>query len=270
MGRTSILRRRMNISNYDASRLDAFRKAMSKFMAITDNRGYNHIAGFHGIPDGWCWHNSSGTDGPDESDRSPGQLYYLFLPWHRAYLKWFEDALLDIDSNLSLPFWDWTSPLSHTEGIPKAYSQRTVGGKRNPLYNFKSPDLRGQVIGAVTRRRPRSLNLLPNPSEVEELYNIEDFGVFSTVLENIHDKIHWWVSGTMNSINTAAFDPIFWAHHCNVDRIWAIWQTKHGNNLPAGLPDAALSPFSPRVRGVLKIYDLGYEYATAGTEVKFE
>jgi hypothetical protein len=39
----------MNISNYSPQRLDAFRAAMKAFMAITDNRGYNHIAGFHGI-----------------------------------------------------------------------------------------------------------------------------------------------------------------------------------------------------------------------------
>lgn len=25
----------------------------------------------------------------------------------------------------------------------------------------------------------------------------------------------------------AAFDPIFWLHHCNVDRIWGLWQALH-------------------------------------------
>jgi tyrosinase len=270
MSGTNIVRRRMNISNYDAPRLNAFRKAMKRFMAITDNRGYNYIAGFHGIPGWWCWHNSSGVDGPtDESRRFPGQFYYLFLPWHRAYLKWFEDSLLDIDPNISLPYWDWTSALSHKQGIPRAYTRRTVGGRHNPLYNFKSPHLRNVTTSGVTERDDNDPSELPTPSDVEALYQESDFGAFSTRLQNFHDFIHGWVGGTMGIVAAAAFDPIFWAHHCNVDRIWAIWQTKHGNNLPAGLPKMPLSPFPPRVRDVLKIYDLGYEYAAAGTEVKF-
>jgi hypothetical protein len=32
----------------------------------------------------------------------------------------------------------------------------------------------------------------------------------------------------------AVFDPIFWLHHCNVDRIWAQWQDKN----PEGYPPA--------------------------------
>ena len=264
MSGTNIVRRRMNINNYSEPRLNAFRTAMRKFMDITDNRGYNYIAGFHGVPGWWCWHNTSGAD-TDESRRFPGQVYYVFLPWHRAYLKWFEDYLLDIDPNISIPYWDWTSPLSHNEGIPKAYSAPNIGGEHNPLYNFKSPHL-----SDVTIRDENEPSTIPyHPSDVEELYNISDFGVFSTRLQEFHDNIHGWVGGSMGSIATAAFDPVFWAHHCNVDRIWAIWQTKHGNNLPSGLPDMPLAPFPQRVSNVLKIYDLGYEYAAAGSEVKF-
>jgi tyrosinase len=29
----------------------------------------------------------------------------------------------------------------------------------------------------------------------------------------------------MTHVPVAAFDPIFWVHHCNVDRLLAIWQT---------------------------------------------
>lgn len=28
----------------------------------------------------------------------------------------------------------------------------------------------------------------------------------------------------MSSLDVSAMDPIFWLHHCNVDRLWAIWQ----------------------------------------------
>eukprot|EP00978_Attheya_sp_CCMP212_P015083 scaffold38779_cov49-Attheya_sp.AAC.1 len=35
-------------------------------------------------------------------------------------------------------------------------------------------------------------------------------------------------NGDMGENNTAAFDPIFHFHHCNVDRMFWVWQKKHG------------------------------------------
>ncbi len=33
--------------------------------------------------------------------------------------------------------------------------------------------------------------------------------------------------GLMGSVETAAFDPIFWVHHANVDRLWTIWECRN-------------------------------------------
>ncbi|PIG80893.1 tyrosinase domain protein [Aspergillus arachidicola] len=61
-------------------------------------------------------------------------------------------------------------------------------------------------------------------------------------LEAIHNNVHNWVggfmfsrpgrhdlklwgAGHMSSVPVAAFDPIFWLHHCNIDRLTAIWQS---------------------------------------------
>ncbi|GAB1310590.1 tyrosinase [Madurella fahalii] len=47
-------------------------------------------------------------------------------------------------------------------------------------------------------------------------------------IEFIHNNIHYWVGGDgghMSQIPVATFDPIFWLHHCNLDRLFAIWQT---------------------------------------------
>ncbi|EFY96910.2 tyrosinase [Metarhizium robertsii ARSEF 23] len=60
-------------------------------------------------------------------------------------------------------------------------------------------------------------------------------------LEMIHNNIHVWTggwvegpvtkvtgvpvtAGHMADVPVASFDPIFWLHHCNVDRLLAIWQ----------------------------------------------
>ncbi|KAL9102921.1 MAG: hypothetical protein Q9163_001981 [Psora crenata] len=45
-------------------------------------------------------------------------------------------------------------------------------------------------------------------------------------IENMHNAIHSLVGngGHMSIVPYAAFDPIFWLHHANVDRLIAIWQ----------------------------------------------
>ena len=57
-----------------------------------------------------------------------------------------------------------------------------------------------------------------------------------TSLEGIHDTIHVDVGGRghMGDPAVAAFDPIFWLHHCNVDRLLALWQMAY--------PDVYVSP----------------------------
>ncbi|KAI1191479.1 tyrosinase [Nemania serpens] len=47
-------------------------------------------------------------------------------------------------------------------------------------------------------------------------------------IEFIHNNIHYWVGGAgghMSQIPVATFDPTFWLHHCNIDRLFAIWQS---------------------------------------------
>ena len=53
-----------------------------------------------------------------------------------------------------------------------------------------------------------------------------------------------------------------------IDRIWALWQQKHGNSgISSNVLDLALEPFNLRVRDVLDIHELGYEYAGTESEV---
>jgi tyrosinase len=52
-------------------------------------------------------------------------------------------------------------------------------------------------------------------------------------LENTHDNIHGLIGGSgghMGRLAVSAFDPVFWLHHCNIDRLWAIWQALNPNS----------------------------------------
>lgn len=51
-------------------------------------------------------------------------------------------------------------------------------------------------------------------------------------IEDIHNAVHNYVggpNGQMSSPPISAFDPIFWLHHTNIDRLFAIWQAVHGD-----------------------------------------
>src|SRR5919201_5356864 len=112
------LRRRKSVYALAPGQVDALRRAFEAVYGLSDNRGYQYWAGVHGVPGNHCRHHEP-----------PGRLP-LFLPWHRAYLYFFERALRDQVPAASLPWWDWTSPSAHKDGIPRAYSVRRVEGKR--------------------------------------------------------------------------------------------------------------------------------------------
>jgi hypothetical protein len=52
------------------------------------------------------------------------------------------------------------------------------------------------------------------------------------------------VNGAMSDIPTAAFDPVFWAHHANIDRMWAVWMAAPGKQLGPPAPDSWLDEAS--------------------------
>ena len=57
----------------------------------------------------------------------------------------------------------------------------------------------------------------------------ENYGHYSSI-EVVHDSVHEAIGGTgghMAYPDIAGFDPIFFLHHANVDRLVAIWQACH-------------------------------------------
>lgn len=258
---------RKSADDLSAAELKALRAGYAQAQSILDNRGYNHFAGLHGIPNWYCWHHSHVQGSTANAN--------LFLPWHRAYLLYFENAIRDQSPQtpkVGLPWWNWSSAQSHLSGVPEAFSVATVGGQNNPLYraHIVAPTAT-PPINRMTRRFPGNPAALPTQNRIENLLNVNQFTDFTNQLEDIHDGIHGWtggnngtVGGDMGSVGTAAWDPIFWSHHCMIDRLWSLWQLRHGvaNITPAFLP-MVLQPFGLKVQDVLSINALGYTYAVS-------
>jgi tyrosinase len=269
--------------NVEQADIDALRDAYSKMQKLSahDNRSWVYWGEYHGFNRYDCWHHFSTGPG-QESDNPHKYPYNLFLPWHRAYLHAFDNTVRDQNPQAILPWWDWTSDVSAQVGVPKAYSDPTVNGQPNPLAGGPTPDMPGDPA-RMTRRFPGDPSELPSWTKtkteegqqlmaIDELLNLQQFIDFSAQLENIHDFVHPWaggidpsdpnVGGDMGMIPVAAFDPLFYAHHAMIDRLWYLWQLKHGvNNIPGAYLNQVLAPFSLTVAQVLDITALGYEYA---------
>jgi tyrosinase len=74
-------------------------------------------------------------------------------------------------------------------------------------------------------------------------------------------RASWPPQGYMLNNLTAAYDPIFWVHHSNIDRIWAQWQTLHPGVVPSR-PYRRVPWGKFHVADFLSIRKLGYEYAS--------
>jgi tyrosinase len=241
-----------------AALADAYGKMQA--LSASDNRGWIYWAEFHGFNRYECWHHA--RSGPGTGQSFP---YDLFLPWHRAYLAFFDNAARDQNEEAILPWWDWTDDPSHANGLPAAY---TAGGQ--PLDSGPVPAINGEPERRTTRN-PGSPADLPSAAAIEAILDLTDFRDFSNQLQDVHDGIHGWTGGDMGSIGTSAFDPVFWAHHAMIDRVWYLWQLRHGvNNIPPEYLGLALFP-GLTVQQVLDVHALGYDYGTGvvagGTDV---
>jgi tyrosinase len=118
----------------------------------------------------------------------------------------------------------------------------------------------------------------PTPADLDRILaisNWRDFGGGLDVDQSFcaldmlpHNAMHIWIGGNPSSgVNgdmgnnlTAAFDPIFWGHHGNIDRLWARWQKLHPGVDPPDLSDV-LQGVDSTVEDSLSVRSLGYEYA---------
>ncbi len=164
-----------------------------------------------------------------------------FYAWHRGFLAYFERMLQQMsgDPTLALPYWDYYA----NPKIPAIFAAPTLGdGSSNPLYwaNRQNDRVTGLVYAAFDPSVTTFADATPDGDTYE-----------SIVEENPHGEVHDAIGGDMGAVPTAAADPVFWVHHCNVDRLWSAW-------LAAGAGRRMPSQGDP-------YYDARFSYDLAGT-----
>jgi hypothetical protein len=200
----------------------------------------------------------NGGLGPNLAHRGPA-----FGPWHRELLKLFEQELQNAagDPNLTLPYWDWTKDQSAADpGFPFTTDFLGGDGAGNPNDKVSTGDFAGlplncdeEGFGYLRRHFGGDGPGLPTPQSVQTALGVTPYdsnpwninsasgASFRNTLEGwvgprqIHNAVHRWVDGSMQP-GTSPNDPVFFLHHCNVDRLWDIWEQKNPGASPY-LPD---------------------------------
>lgn len=226
------MRTRKNIECLNSNELHDLREAFAGIYQLTESnpKSFAKIAGLHGLPGNYCKHSS----------------FSGFLSWHRAYLLELENALRDIKCNVTLPFWDWNSTTQ--KGIPEACKHHTYINRSgitvdNPL--FKGPI--APSIGGGYTYRGSNINNISFKVYADMAANNQsqtNFNTYAQNLNNYHGSVHIRFNGSMSDADYAAFDPIFYFHHANIDRLWANWQQLHGIASPSSELNTILNPFT--------------------------
>jgi tyrosinase len=195
--------------------------------------------------------------------QSWGHMAAAFGPWHRVLLHHFETELQQINSAVTLPYWDWT--VDHDSTSPMWNPQFLGGnGQQNGLvpdgsfsqahgawplvvlddpandvpfltrFMGKAPDARSlpttNMVTSAAGTTP--YDSAPWEDMMRDPNDSTQWTGFRIRLEIVlHNLVHRWVGGTMGAMSSPN-DPVFWLHHANIDRLWSDWIRKHQDQSP--------------------------------------
>lgn len=231
---------------------------------------------------------SLGATGPAQGN--PAHSQPAFLPWHRQFLRRFEQALQKINPSVTIPYWDWTDPKALevilqenflgppgkgvTIEIPGAGTFEGGPVSSGPFADWTlNEDIHFDPIN-MSSLGPKLMRFVGVPPcdkypipkvAVEQLFSFDNYEIFNALIEGavtldkgnyvegwiLHSYAHSLIGGslvdninptqgvpkqirilgTMDSIPSSPYDPIFWLIHANVDRLWAEWQDKQGKRI---------------------------------------
>jgi hypothetical protein len=192
-----------------------------------------------------------------------------FLPWHREICNRFEAMLREVDQDLSLHYWDWS-----TDPAPlftATFMGNANGAAGDPwlgagLYdpNVVGDNYRDDSIHALNQTPP-SYPLHANPADPpktltrnkqagappigqsvggffwppdNDIVTAATFQALNNLIQGCemgtsnncaHGMAHGYIGGSIGNPHTSFRDPFVFLLHSNVDRLWAMWQTQPGH-----------------------------------------
>jgi hypothetical protein len=198
----------------------------------------------------------SSDPGPHPAHKGPA-----FFPWHREFLRQFENDLRSVsgDPGLCLPYWDWSTDRQPADsGFP--FIDALLGGNGVGASHVVQTGVFARANGWVLTVNDDATG--PNDSLQRNLggdalapslpvrndvvaalaVNVYDAspwnrnsagaGSFRNMAEGwpsgpkMHNQVHVWVGESM-SPDTSPNDPVFFLNHSKIDELWAVWMQKY-------------------------------------------
>ena len=171
-----------------------------------------------------------------------------FFPWHREMLRRLELDLQAIDASVTLPYWNWTVDNSATSTL---WNDDLMGGNGRPsdgkvmtgpfAFDAGNWPLAGGPVFLARRLAQSTLSpTLPTTTDLANAltttpYDLAPFNSSSSLAgfrntfegwrngPQLHNRVHVWIGGSMGPTSSPN-DPVFFLHHCFIDKCWADWQ----------------------------------------------
>eukprot|EP00930_Biecheleria_cincta_P058977 TRINITY_DN44750_c0_g1_i1.p1 TRINITY_DN44750_c0_g1~~TRINITY_DN44750_c0_g1_i1.p1 ORF type:complete len:803 (-),score=137.81 TRINITY_DN44750_c0_g1_i1:402-2771(-) len=273
---------------------DRFARAMLKMRQNRDRPGtspFFELAAYHGgfppvpradLPE-YCTHGNP-----------------AFPTWHRGYMLEFErmlrraDMALGGDGNIGLPYWNWSKTRINGEVLPDVVRRELLSREfeRDFLPTPPARDFRlaatnsdAQIGAQIEQGRIAHMAYASQHSiHWLQFASTSDASSRAPTIESPHNSIHMFVGGLMGSFQSS-FHPVFWLHHCNVDRCFETYISHETDSLVeferqhrrqariqkgAGFPEGAFGPYPPfknpntgrtlHARDCFDCPSLGYSY----------
>lgn len=246
--------------------------AMMRKMGCTDPRSWYYQGAIHALPQEvkdnqlcpqytsyekdllTAWDNCTH---PQPQLEGSGSLHFLL--WHRLYIAYFEKIVRKLSgkADFALPYWSYTDP-------DYRVMPALLRDKSSSLYEAaRLPSLNngiaiGQAPGEDTEKIDEAL-------DVTDLLETRVFSTFSNTINAVpHGFMHDYIGGSydgysvynpiyqkvtegglMSLVPSAGFDPVFWMHHSEIDRIWDSWNhSQYGRKAPEAVLLASPWPYT--------------------------
>lgn len=115
--------------------------------------------------------------------------------------------------------------------------QRNLGGSTRAIYPTQA-----HVDSALDTPRAYDVSPFGRPSDITMSFRnyVEGWWPQGSAM---HNGIHVWMGGQMQT-GASPNDPVFFLHHANIDRLWALWQQRYGDaTFPAPFDNEELFRF---------------------------
>ena len=185
---------------------------------------------------------------------------WRFLPWHRLQLARFEAIIAQVSgkADFALPYWDWGR-----DPFPRLFFD-------DPVFKMKNRTApRGLIMDAswfTGKLDDPFATYFGAPRQGGEGPRY----MAGSAEWSGHNLAHGYIGGDMNDLQRAPNDPIFWLHHANIDRCWALWRRRNPDEVYpqawkdevlGGLVDVDGKPAPPATAGsAIETIAFGYVY----------